>query len=236
VGHGRKEKSKPRPFETERVGHPEKLDQFLGVDVLEWYHLSVSSRQQKKYERVGHPPKGWATRPCPECGGWGGGWGEIILVLPQPPQGGWAATIGSLGDFGAESGPLGDLLQLLLGRYARIFQSLPSPVQPTFSSGPWGDPTLNSIFNPSDPRKWIMDDSLVSRTSLNGTGFCSTVERRALVVAGVGLGLIGTGTLFDVFGLPEVGVPLQETGKAAVIAGAGVAAVAALGRVVGVCH
>ncbi len=26
VSHGRKEKSKPRPFKTERVGHPEKLN------------------------------------------------------------------------------------------------------------------------------------------------------------------------------------------------------------------
>ena len=59
VSHGTKEKSKPRPFKLERVGHPETLiperqDQFLGVDVLEWYHPIVSVRQQKKYERVGH--------------------------------------------------------------------------------------------------------------------------------------------------------------------------------------
>jgi hypothetical protein len=56
VGHGTKLKSKPRPFKTERVGHPEKLNQSLGVDVLEWYHLIVSVRQQKRGERVGHPP------------------------------------------------------------------------------------------------------------------------------------------------------------------------------------
>jgi hypothetical protein len=49
-------KSKPRPFKTERVGHPEKPNQFLGVDVLEWYHATVRIRQQKKCERVGHPP------------------------------------------------------------------------------------------------------------------------------------------------------------------------------------
>jgi hypothetical protein len=40
----------------ERVGHPEKLNQSPGVDVLEWYHPTVSVRQQKKRERVGHPP------------------------------------------------------------------------------------------------------------------------------------------------------------------------------------
>jgi hypothetical protein len=54
VGHGRKEKSKPRPFKSERVGHPEKLNQFLGVDVLEWYYPTVRIRQVKN-------AKGWAT-------------------------------------------------------------------------------------------------------------------------------------------------------------------------------
>jgi hypothetical protein len=56
VGHGRQEKSKPRPFKTERVGHPERLNQFLRVDVLEWYHPIVKARQQKKCERVRRPP------------------------------------------------------------------------------------------------------------------------------------------------------------------------------------
>jgi hypothetical protein len=60
--YGNSDKSKPRPSKSERVGHPEKqspekLNQFLGVDVLEWYHPIVSVRQQKKYERVGHPPQ-----------------------------------------------------------------------------------------------------------------------------------------------------------------------------------
>jgi len=32
--------------QPERVGHPEKLNQFLGVDVLEWYHAIVNARQQ----------------------------------------------------------------------------------------------------------------------------------------------------------------------------------------------
>jgi hypothetical protein len=62
VGHGTKESSKPRPFRTERVGHPEKLNQFPGVDVLEWYHSTLRVRQQKKRERVGHPPCVYTTR------------------------------------------------------------------------------------------------------------------------------------------------------------------------------
>jgi hypothetical protein len=56
VGHGTEEKSKPRPFKPERVGHPEKLNQSPGVDVLEWYHPQVRACQHKKRERVGHPP------------------------------------------------------------------------------------------------------------------------------------------------------------------------------------
>jgi hypothetical protein len=47
VGHGRKQKAKPRPFKTERVGHPEKLNQFLGDELLEWYHTSACRRQEK---------------------------------------------------------------------------------------------------------------------------------------------------------------------------------------------
>ena len=34
---------------------PEKLNQFLGIDVLEWYHPSVSMRQQEN-TRKGVPP------------------------------------------------------------------------------------------------------------------------------------------------------------------------------------
>ncbi len=48
------EKPRPRPFKAERVGHPEKLDQSLGVDVLEWYNPVVSVRQQEI--RKGGPP------------------------------------------------------------------------------------------------------------------------------------------------------------------------------------
>jgi hypothetical protein len=46
----------PDPFEPERVGHPERQNQFHGVDVLEWYHPIVRDRQQKKRKRVCHPP------------------------------------------------------------------------------------------------------------------------------------------------------------------------------------
>jgi hypothetical protein len=56
VGQETEQKSKPRPFKPERVGHPEKLNQSPGVDVLEWYHPRVGARQHKKRERVGHPP------------------------------------------------------------------------------------------------------------------------------------------------------------------------------------
>jgi hypothetical protein len=59
VSHGTKVKSKPRPFKAERVGHPEKLNQSLSVDVLEWYHSNMRVRQLKKRERVSpRPPFG----------------------------------------------------------------------------------------------------------------------------------------------------------------------------------
>jgi hypothetical protein len=48
----------PDPLKAKRVGHPERQKQFLGVDVLEWYHAIVRVRQQKKRQRLGHPPKG----------------------------------------------------------------------------------------------------------------------------------------------------------------------------------
>jgi hypothetical protein len=57
VTRGTQEKSKPRPFKAERVGHPERLNQFLGVDVLEWYNPTVRTCQYKTRERVGHPPQ-----------------------------------------------------------------------------------------------------------------------------------------------------------------------------------
>ena len=50
-----KRSQNPDPFKTERVGHPEKLRQLLGVDVLEWYHSIVRICQQEKCERVGQP-------------------------------------------------------------------------------------------------------------------------------------------------------------------------------------
>src|SRR6202035_2093118 len=40
----------------QRVGRPEKPNRFLHVNVLEWYHPPGSVRQQKKREKVGHPP------------------------------------------------------------------------------------------------------------------------------------------------------------------------------------
>jgi hypothetical protein len=46
----------PDPFETERVGHPKKPNQSLGVEVLRWYYPNRSTLQQRKRERVGHPP------------------------------------------------------------------------------------------------------------------------------------------------------------------------------------
>src|SRR5579863_5132102 len=49
------QKSKPRPFKPERVGHPEKQNRSPGVDVLEWYHPAVRVRQEEN-------AKGWATR------------------------------------------------------------------------------------------------------------------------------------------------------------------------------
>jgi hypothetical protein len=42
---------------NQRVVHREKPTRFLGVDVPEWYHPTVSVRQQKKRGTVGHPPK-----------------------------------------------------------------------------------------------------------------------------------------------------------------------------------
>jgi hypothetical protein len=56
VSHGTKEKSKPRSFEEpQRVGHPEKLNQSLGMNVLEWYQFSVFVRQLEN-TRKGAPP------------------------------------------------------------------------------------------------------------------------------------------------------------------------------------
>jgi hypothetical protein len=65
VGLGTKAKSKPRPFEEpQKGGHPENLNQFLGIDVLEWYHPSVFVRQQEN-TRKGVPP---AQKSPPKSG------------------------------------------------------------------------------------------------------------------------------------------------------------------------
>jgi Bacterial toxin 44 len=39
------------PFKPERVGHPEKLNQSLGVDVPEWYHPNWMRRQEEKLRK-----------------------------------------------------------------------------------------------------------------------------------------------------------------------------------------
>jgi hypothetical protein len=57
VGHGEQGKSNPRPFKSQKGRPPGRQRQSLGVDVLEWYHAIVRGRQQKKRQRVGHPPK-----------------------------------------------------------------------------------------------------------------------------------------------------------------------------------
>jgi len=63
-----KRSQNPDPFKAERVGHPEKLRQLLGVDVLEWYHSIVRICQQEKCERVGHPPDAGISSEQPKCG------------------------------------------------------------------------------------------------------------------------------------------------------------------------
>jgi hypothetical protein len=43
----RSKNQNPAPFNPERVGHPEGLNQSLGVDVLEWYHPIVKTLSLK---------------------------------------------------------------------------------------------------------------------------------------------------------------------------------------------
>jgi len=45
----------PDPSKTERVGHPENLNHSLSDDVPQWYHPTVSARQEEK-SRKGWPP------------------------------------------------------------------------------------------------------------------------------------------------------------------------------------
>ena len=47
----------PDPLKPERVGHPKKLKQSLGVDVLKWYHPTVGKMQK------GGPPATRKTKP-----------------------------------------------------------------------------------------------------------------------------------------------------------------------------
>jgi hypothetical protein len=57
---GRKVKTPTLP--KQRVGHPEKPSQFLGVDVLEWYDSIVIIRDQKNAKGSATRAKGLATR------------------------------------------------------------------------------------------------------------------------------------------------------------------------------
>jgi len=56
VSHETQEKSRPRPFQPERVGHPENLNQSFIVDILQWYCPIAFIRLSKMPERVCHPP------------------------------------------------------------------------------------------------------------------------------------------------------------------------------------
>ncbi len=42
---------------NQRFGHPERRNQLLVIDVLEWYHPTMRMVQQENRERVGHPPR-----------------------------------------------------------------------------------------------------------------------------------------------------------------------------------
>jgi len=46
------------PFKPERIGHPEKVNQFLGVDVPEWYHPNWMPRQEEKLRKGAPPARG----------------------------------------------------------------------------------------------------------------------------------------------------------------------------------
>ena len=50
-----REHQMPDPSKTERVGHPENLNHSLSDDVPQWYHPTVSARQEEK-SRKGWPP------------------------------------------------------------------------------------------------------------------------------------------------------------------------------------
>jgi hypothetical protein len=73
----RSEHKNPDPFETERVGHPERLNLSLSLDVLSGGHLSAIHRQIESWERVSHWPE-----PCSLSVG-EARWGELCLPLWQ---------------------------------------------------------------------------------------------------------------------------------------------------------
>jgi hypothetical protein len=56
MSSAKRERKTPTLPKTRSVGHPEKLNQSLGVDTLERNHSMISVRQQKKRERIAHPP------------------------------------------------------------------------------------------------------------------------------------------------------------------------------------
>jgi hypothetical protein len=60
VGHGIEGIKIQTLRKSRRVCHPEKQNQFLGVEVLEWYHPTGMRRQEKN--RKGAPPAEKATR------------------------------------------------------------------------------------------------------------------------------------------------------------------------------
>jgi hypothetical protein len=67
AGNGAHQKSKPRPFKIERVGHPEKLNPLLNVAAEEWYYPNCEISSIENCGRVRHPPPGKA-KPAPRFG------------------------------------------------------------------------------------------------------------------------------------------------------------------------
>lgn len=107
-GHGTKENSKPRPFEEpQRGGHPEKLNRFLGVDVLERGHPSMFARQQEN-TRKGVPPACTETVHMAS-------FLQRSTPLLSPPQG------GDMSNFGIEITEIviKELVRRILEEYAK---------------------------------------------------------------------------------------------------------------------
>ena len=94
VGHG-EESPKLRPFKAERVGHPEKRNQSLGVDVLEWYHSNATRRQEEKSRTGGPPANGWNIKQVNNIGNVVEGASAAKNLAGNPHQP--AASIGMMG-------------------------------------------------------------------------------------------------------------------------------------------